>query len=772
MVTIIQRSKIASLRCMRVFLASPTAIVLICAPLLAQRPSTVFQGKRVVANEIIVRLGSNAPLSRIAGAAASGEVLKPIGNGLGLHLLHSDTRDVAALLSAFSRDPNVLYAEPNYILTANAVPNDASWPQLWGLQQIFAPAAWNITTGSTTYVAGVVDTGIDYTHPDLAANVWTAPSSFTVNINGASITCPAGSHGFNAIALSCDPMDDNNHGTHVSGTIGAVGNNSLGVAGVNWNARVMGLKFLDSTGSGAISDAINAIEFAIQVKALFPSAANVRVLSNSYGGGSYSQAFLDEINRAGASEILFVAAAGNSSTNDDLARFYPAAYNAPNEIAVAATDGADSLASFSNYGASTVQLGAPGVSILSTVRGGGYAYFSGTSMATPHVSGAVLLTLAACPSLNTAAVRSAILNGVDKVNALAGKTATGGRLNVANAIQSCAAVSQPPPPANAVNIWPNAVAPALPFWADSPVELGVKFRSDVAGVITGIRFYKGSAAITGVHTGSLWSSTGALLATGTFTNETASGWQQMTFSNPVPIAANTTYIASYHTNTGFSVDVGYFVSQGTGNGPLHALQSGVDGANGVFIYGPGGQFPSYGSSGQNYWVDVAFVPSTGSLPTTIWSNSASPSIPLYLDSPVELGVKFRSDVAGSITGIRFYKAPGNTGAHTGSLWTSTGTLLATGTFTNETASGWQQMTFATPVPIAANTTYIASYHTNTGFSVDIFYFVSHGVDNAPLHALQHGIDGANGVFVYGPGGQFPINGSNGHNYWVDVMFTH
>jgi subtilisin family serine protease len=769
MVTNIHPLKLGPMR----VLASAAVIVSFSGPLLAQRPSTVFQGKRVVANEIILRLGSNTPavLSRIAGATAPGEVLKPIGNGLGLNVLHSATRDVTALLNAFSRDPNVLYAEPNYILTANAVPNDPSWPQLWALQQISAPAAWNTTTGSAAYVAGVVDTGVDYTHPDLAANVWTAPSSFTVYINGASITCPAGSHGFNAITLSCDPMDDNNHGTHVSGTIAAVGNNGLGVAGVNWNAQVMGLKFLDSSGSGAVSDAINAIEFAIQVKALFPSAANVRVLSNSYGGDGYSQAFLDEINRAGGSDILFVAAAGNSASNNDAARFYPASYNASNEIAVAATDGADSLASFSNYGASTVQLGAPGVSILSTVRGGGYAYFTGTSMATPHVSGAALLTAAACPAFNTAAVRSAILNGVDRVSALAGRTVTGGRLNVANAIQSCAVVTQPPPPPGTVTIWPNAVTPSIPFWADSPVELGVKFRSDVAGTITGIRFYKGSAAITGVHTGSLWSSTGALLATGAFTNETASGWQQITFSNPVPIAANTTYIASYHTNTGFSVDVGYFAAQGTGNGPLHALQSGADGANGVFIYGLGGQFPSYGSSGQNYWVDVAFVPSSGPSSATIWPNSASPSVPFYSDSPVELGVKFRSDVAGSISGIRFYKAPGNTGAHTGSLWTSNGTLLATGAFTNETASGWQQMTFPNPVPIAANTTYIASYHTNTGFAVDIYYFVSQGADNAPLHALQHGVDGANGVFVYSPGGQFPTYGSNGHNYWVDVMFT-
>ena len=146
--------------------------------------------------------------------------------------------------------------------------------------------------------------------------------------------------------------------------------------------------------------------------------------------------------------------------------------------------------------------------------------------------------------------------------------------------------------------------------------------------------------------------------------------------------------------------------------------------------------------------------------------------PFYADNPVELGVKFRTDVAGSITGIRFYKGSGNNGIHTGSLWSSSGLLLATGTFTNETASGWQQLAFATPVPILVNTTYIASYHSNAGLAVDVGYFVTHGVDNAPLHALQSGVDGANGVFLYGPGGQFPFNGSTGQNYWVDVTFAH
>src|SRR5262249_30966352 len=159
------------------------------------------------------------------------------------------------------------------------------------------------------------------------------------------------------------------------------------------------------------------------------------------------------------------------------------------------------------------------------------------------------------------------------------------------------------------------------------------------------------------------------------------------------------------------------------------LKWGVDGPNGVFTYGPGGQFPATGSTGQNYWVDVVFNPGAVTA-STIWPAAATPAIPFYADRPVELGVKFRSDVAGSVTGVRFYKGGQNTGSHTGSLWSSSGTLLATGTFTNEMASGWQQLTFATPVTIAPNTTYIASYHTSTGFAVDVGYFITRGADNA------------------------------------------
>jgi subtilisin family serine protease len=275
-------------------------------------------------------------------------------------------------------------------------------------------------------VVGVVDTGIDYNHPDLVENIWSNPGG----VGG----CPAGTHGYNAIIKSCNPMDDHNHGTHVSGTIGAVGNNGIGVVGVNWTTSIMALKFLDASGSGSTADAIAAIEFAVQAKI---AGINVRVLSNSWGGPDSSQALLDEINKAKANDILFVVAAGNNGSNNDSSPTYPSSYATPNMVAVAATDNNDRLAEFSNYGPASVHLAAPGVDVLSTVIGGRYAYLSGTSMATPHVAGAAALLLAVQPTWTTSDVRSAILANVDPVSNLNGRIVTGGRLNACRALPGC-----------------------------------------------------------------------------------------------------------------------------------------------------------------------------------------------------------------------------------------------------------------------------------------------------------------------------------------------
>src|SRR2546427_557202 len=437
--------------------------VLAILPLRAQtrgkNKTEFFQGKEAAANEVLVKFRPTT-FQSVLEAQAAGEVDESewVG-GTGLLRLHSVSKNVASLVRELSARPDIKYAEPNYIVHATAIPNDARFGELWGLQNtgqtirgflgisgadIGATAAWDISTGSRANVAAVIDTGIDYTHPDLAANVWSAPATFTVTIGGLTIICPAGSHGFNAITNVCDPLDDHNHGSHVSGTIGAVGNNGTGVVGVNWTASIMAGKFLDATGTGTIANAINAIEFVVQAKLAFAATggANVRVLSNSWGGGAFSQALLDEINRANANDMLFVAAAGNSGTPNDLFPLYPASYNAPNVVAVAATDNTDSLAFFSNFGPNTVHLGAPGVDVLSTTIGGTYAYFSGTSMATPHVSGAALLVLSKC-SLNTASLKTLLLNNVDPIPSLSGLTVTGGRLNVNKAIRACATPVNP-----------------------------------------------------------------------------------------------------------------------------------------------------------------------------------------------------------------------------------------------------------------------------------------------------------------------------------------
>ncbi|MFI7706010.1 DUF4082 domain-containing protein [Nonomuraea sp. NPDC049480] len=329
---------------------------------------------------------------------------------------------------------------------------------------------------------------------------------------------------------------------------------------------------------------------------------------------------------------------------------------------------------------------------------------------------------------------------------------------------------------NASNYWVDVLfAPSNSLWDDATIPpvissdtnaatLGVKFRSNVSGVVQGIRFYKGSQN-TGTHVGSLWSADGQLLASATFSNETATGWQQVTFSAPVVIAANTTYIASYFTPSGRYAASRQYFANSFANGPLTALANGAGGGNGVYTYGAGNTFPSSTFNASNYWVDVAFVPSF-----SLWDNSVVPAGQSADNRAVTLGVKFRATRNGVVQGIRFYKGPQNTGPHVGSLWTTDGQLLASATFTNETATGWQQVAFSTPVSITANTTYIASYFTPTGlFSFNRPYFTTQYVRN-PLLALADGASGGNGVYTYGATSTFPTSSFQSSNYWVDVVF--
>ena len=328
-------------------------------PARGQNPTAteLIDGHEVAAGQVLVKFNHSARVSGTQLAEAEAQSVADVIDkndvsehqilgSIGVHLFKSRSFASAKLIKSIAARSDVEYVEPNFIVHALRTPNDPDFASLYGMQKISAPAAWELSVGTPAIVVGVIDSGIDYNHPDLVANLWSAPRAFTIKIGTQVITCPAGSHGFSALTNTCDPFDSEQHGTHVSGTLGASGNNSQGVTGVNWNTTIMASQFLDSTGSGTTAAAINAIDFTLQAKVTFGAAANVRILNNSWGGGPFSQALLDEINLAAADDVLFVAAAGNSGTNNDTAPEYPASYAAGNIIAVAATDSNDQLLRF------------------------------------------------------------------------------------------------------------------------------------------------------------------------------------------------------------------------------------------------------------------------------------------------------------------------------------------------------------------------------------------------------------------------------------------
>ncbi|GAA3088881.1 hypothetical protein GCM10010485_28880 [Streptosporangium carneum] len=318
------------------------------------------------------------------------------------------------------------------------------------------------------------------------------------------------------------------------------------------------------------------------------------------------------------------------------------------------------------------------------------------------------------------------------------------------------------------SLWTSVDTPDSASQNDSnATAVGVKFTASTDGVIRGIKFYKGSLN-TGTHTGTLWTSGGQLLASAVFTSETASGWQQVSFSSPVSVTAGTTYVASYHTTSGFySVSRLYFTQART-NGPLTAPENSAASVNGVYSYGTASTFPVNGFQATNYWVDVLFSPST-----SFWSSADTPDTASHNDSnAITVGLKFRPSANGSIRGVKFYKGSLNTGTHTGSLWTSGGQLLAGVTFSNETASGWQEANFSSSVAVTAGTVYVVSYHTTSGFySVNRPYFIVPRA-RGPLAAPENGTQGigVNGVYSYGATNTFPVNGYRATNYWVDVLY--
>jgi subtilisin family serine protease len=382
-------------------------------------------------------------------------------NGLRLARMAADqTLETIAALN--SRD-DVLYAEPNYIRRIDVTPNDPSFSSLYAMPLIGAPQAWDITQGNRNIVVAVIDEGIDISHQDLQQNVWINPSPGSIpgisgDINGYNF------FDSNGTLFSGDSGEF--HATHVAGTIGAVGDNGQGLVGVNWRTSLMSLKFIGKVTTpvtryeGSDADAIRAYAYAKQMRDLWISShgtngANIRVVNASFGGAGALQASSDAINALGQSEILFVAAAGNidgftPQANNDIEPVYPASHALPNVIAVAATDQNDRLASFSHYGKHTVQIGAPGVGILSTYPNNGYAFQNGTSMATPHVAGAAALLLAKYPDLTATQLRSLLIFNGDLVAALSATTITGRRLNIFKSFQA-AAENDSTPPGSAVD---------------------------------------------------------------------------------------------------------------------------------------------------------------------------------------------------------------------------------------------------------------------------------------------------------------------------------
>ncbi|MEK6249073.1 MAG: S8 family serine peptidase, partial [Planctomycetales bacterium] len=366
-----------------------------------------------------------------------------------LHIMQSGLElwnvgpDITAAYTLWADDPRIAFIEPNYTFTvADTVPDDERFENMWALDNtgqtgglidadIDAPEAWDLQTGNTDVVIGVIDSGIDYTHPDLAENIWTNPGEIAGNgIDDDDNGYIDDIHGWDFSSGDADPLDGHGHGTHVAGTIAAAGNNEIGVAGVNWNAKLMPLRFLNNAGSGSIYHALRALEYATMMGA--------QITNNSWIGDNYSSLTQIAIDQANAAGSIYVVCAGNDPNDNDSTPTYPASYLGDNVITVAATTHTDALSSFSNYGESSVDLGAPGSSILSTKSGGGYTTKSGTSMATPHVAGVASLLLSKRPDLAPVEVRQAILQGTDSVESLSGKTVSGGRLNAYGALMEVA----------------------------------------------------------------------------------------------------------------------------------------------------------------------------------------------------------------------------------------------------------------------------------------------------------------------------------------------
>jgi len=419
------------------------------------------------ARDILVRFREGVSAERIGEITRerNDEVDDQIESVEGLFEINDlDDVDPQEVVAEYAALPEVEYAEANEAIELDPVerfsvpagegataaaepglgeklPNDPMLGDQWALvnrglrggrekADIGAALAWAKTQGSERVVVAVLDSGVDYTHPDLMENMWLRPGDVAA-YQDEHLGTVDDEHGFNAVDNLRDPMDDNGHGTHCAGIVGAVGNNGEGVAGVNWTVEIMPLKFMTSMGTGTTKDAIEAINYVIDRKR---AGVNVRVISASWGSTLRSKALEDVIRKAGKEGILFIAASGNSTADTDRRPHFPSSYNLPNVISIAALTRKDELAGFSNFGAKSVHVAAPGAEILSTWLNGQYREASGTSMATPVVSGVAALILSVESDLSAEELRSRLLDSVDKLDVLSGKVSSGGRINAARAV--------------------------------------------------------------------------------------------------------------------------------------------------------------------------------------------------------------------------------------------------------------------------------------------------------------------------------------------------
>lgn len=393
---------------------------------------------------VLVRFKASASAAGIAGANVDAENAVPVRHFEcvpRLNLMRVPPGMVARAIAAYRRNPNVLYAEPDYRVYASVTPNDPDFPLQWGMtntgqaggtagSDIGAAEAWDIFTGAPLLKVAVIDTGVDYTHADLIDNIHLNPLEVPGNgIDDDDNGWIDDVHGYDFLNGDGDPMDDNSHGTHVAGILAARGNNGIGVTGVAWRCTIVPLKFLGADGSGLTSHAIGALDYVV--------AHEIRLSNNSWGGAPFQQAMFDAIAATQSFGHLFIAAAGNESQDNDFMPAYPASYALPNIIAVAATDSTDALADFTNVGLTSVDLAAPGVGTYSTVIAPNYGFLSGTSMAAPHVAGAAALLMGYAPRLTSIEVRDRLIASVRPVTALTPWLVTGGVLDVGAALADC-----------------------------------------------------------------------------------------------------------------------------------------------------------------------------------------------------------------------------------------------------------------------------------------------------------------------------------------------